>query len=77
MAGPDSATFFWLNLIGTITGSLGGALTAPLLIVAFAVLYYDLRVRNEGDLQLMLADLEPGGSGHASTSPALLPGPGQ
>jgi len=78
MAGPDSSTFFWMNLLGTITGSIGGALTAPLMIVAFAVLYYDLRVRNEGlDLQLMLAGLEPAGSGHAPTSPALLPGQGQ
>ena len=78
MAGPDSSTFFWMNLLGTITGSLGGALTAPLMIVAFAVLYYDLRVRNEGlDLQLMLAGLEPAGSGHAPASPALLPGQGQ
>ena len=59
MAGPESSTFFWMNLLGTITGSVGGAFTAPLMIVAFAVLYYDLRVRHEGlDLQLMLAGLE-------------------
>jgi hypothetical protein len=78
LAGPDSSTFFWMNLLGTITGSLGGALTAPLMIVAFAVLYYDLRVRNEGlDLQLMLAGLEPAGGSHVPPSPALLPGQGQ
>ncbi len=39
MAGPESSTFFWMNLLGTIAGSVGGAFTAPLMIVAFAVLY--------------------------------------
>ena len=78
MAGPESSTFFWMNLLGTIAGSLGGAFTAPLMIVAFAVLYYDLRVRNEGlDLQLMLAGLEPAGGSSTPVSPALLPGQGQ
>jgi glycerophosphoryl diester phosphodiesterase family protein len=61
MAGPESSGGFWFNLLGTITGSIGGAFTAPLMIVAFAVLYYDLRVRREGlDLQLMLSNLEAG-----------------
>ena len=75
MAGPESSTFFWMNLLGTVTGSIGGAFTAPLMIVAFAVLYYDLRVRNEGlDLQLMLAGLDaPADAAPAST---LLPGQG-
>ena len=78
MAGPESSTFFWMNLLGTIAGSVGGAFTAPLMIVAFAVLYYDLRVRNEGlDLQLMLAGLEPAGGSSTPVSPALLPGQGQ
>lgn len=61
MAGPETSGGFWFNLLGTITGSIGGAFTAPLMIVAFAVLYYDLRVRREGlDLQLMLSNLEAG-----------------
>lgn len=61
MAGPETSAVFWLNLLGTITGSIGGAFTAPLMIVAFAVLYYDLRVRREGlDLQLMMANLDAG-----------------
>ena len=77
MAGPDSSTFFWMNLLGTITGAVGGAFTAPLMIVAFAVLYYDLRVRNEGlDLQLMLAGLDARG-GTVSTPSALAPDQGQ
>jgi hypothetical protein len=76
MAGPESSTFFWLNLLGTVTGSIGGAFTAPLMIVAFAVLYYDLRVRNEGlDLQLMLAGLDAPAN-LPPASPALLPGQG-
>jgi hypothetical protein len=73
MAGPDSSAFFWMNLLGTVTGSIGGAFTAPLMIVAFAVLYYDLRVRNEGlDLQLMLAGLDA--PADAAPAPALIPG---
>jgi Membrane domain of glycerophosphoryl diester phosphodiesterase len=76
VAGPESSTAFWLNLAGTITGSIGGAFTGPLMIVAFAVLYYDLRVRKEGlDLQVMLANLNavPPAAGTAATS-APLPG---
>jgi hypothetical protein len=75
MAGPESSTAFWLNLAGTITGSIGGAFTGPLMIVAFAVLYYDLRVRKEGlDLQVMLANLNavPPAAGTATSAP--LPG---
>jgi Membrane domain of glycerophosphoryl diester phosphodiesterase len=75
-AGPDASTAFWMNLTGTITGSIGGAFTAPLLIVAFAVLYYDLRVRQEGlDLQVMLANLNASAApGGPSPSSPLLPG---
>jgi uncharacterized membrane protein len=76
VAGPESSTAFWLNLAGTITGSIGGAFTGPLMIVAFAVLYYDLRVRKEGlDLQVMLANLNavPPSGGTVATS-APLPG---
>jgi hypothetical protein len=76
VAGPESSTAFWLNLAGTITGSIGGAFTGPLMIVAFAVLYYDLRVRKEGlDLQVMLANLNavPPSAGTVASS-APLPG---
>jgi hypothetical protein len=76
MAGPESSTAFWMNLLGTITGAIGGAFTSPLMIVAFAVLYYDLRVRKEGlDLQVMLSNLNavPPAPGTAATS-APLPG---
>jgi hypothetical protein len=58
LAGPEGSTAFLMNLLGTVTGAIGGAFTGPLMIVAFAVLYYDLRVRSEGlDLQVMLANL--------------------
>jgi Membrane domain of glycerophosphoryl diester phosphodiesterase len=69
LAGPEAPTAFWMNLLGTISGSIGGAFTAPLMIVAFAVLYYDLRVRHEGlDLQVMMANLDAGTSAAAPTA---------
>jgi hypothetical protein len=58
MAGPESSTAFWLNMAGVVAGSVAGAFTGPLSIIAMAVLYYDLRIRKEGlDLDLMIADL--------------------
>jgi hypothetical protein len=76
LAGPETRGFFWTNLLGTISGSIGGAFTAPLMIVAFAVLYYDLRVRKEGlDVELMLAGLDQRDHRESSSSSsALLPG---
>ena len=75
-ADPEGSMPFWMNLFGTISGSIGGAFTAPLMIVAFAVLYYDLRVRNEGlDLQLMLANLNAA-STPAGSVPSSTPLPG-
>jgi hypothetical protein len=60
MAGPETATAFWLTLAGVFTGSIAGAISGPVMIVAFALLYYDIRIREEGlDLQLMMAALEP------------------
>lgn len=73
-AGPESSTGFWLTLLGTVSGSIGSAFTSPLAIVAFAVLYYDLRVRKEGlDLQVMMANLsaEPPSPGAAPSSSPL------
>ena len=58
MAGPETSTAFWLNMAGVVAGSISGAFTGPLAIIAMAVLYYDLRIRKEGlDLELMIADL--------------------
>jgi Membrane domain of glycerophosphoryl diester phosphodiesterase len=58
-AGPETSLGFWLNLAGVVTGTIGGAITGPVMIIALAVLYYDVRIRNEGlDVQLMLASLD-------------------
>lgn len=58
-AGPESTTAFWLQLAGAVMGTIGGAVTGPLMIIALALYYYDLRIRKEGlDLQLMLASLD-------------------
>ena len=68
-AGPETPAGFWLNLVGVVTGSLASALTSPLAVVAMAVLYYDLRTRNEGlDLELLVAQLR-------ETTPSTQPGP--
>lgn len=75
LAGPGAPAGFWMNLFGTIAGSIGGAFTGPLMIVAFAVLYYDLRVRHEGlDLQMMLSNLTLEGRGAPPPSSASQPG---
>jgi hypothetical protein len=71
LAGPETTTAFWLNLTGVVFASVANALTGSLVIIALAVLYYDLRVRKEGlDLQLMISDLGRG----AADRPAILPG---
>jgi len=75
LAEPGAPAAFWMNLLGTISGSIGGAFTAPLMIVAFAVLYYDLRIRHEGlDLQMMLANLNLEGAVAPPAPPASQPG---
>jgi hypothetical protein len=61
MAEQGSAMYFWTNMLSSVFGAVGSALTSPLMVVAFAVLYYDLRVRKEGlDLDVMLAKLPAG-----------------
>ena len=62
-AGPESSTAFWLNMIGTFTGTIAGAISGPLMIIALALLYYDLRIRKEGlDLAIMMANLDSDGA---------------
>jgi hypothetical protein len=66
VAGPDTPIAFWLNLIGAITGAIAGAISGPVMIIAFAVLYYDVRIRHEGlDLQIIMNRL--------TSSPAAAP----
>lgn len=48
----------WLTIPSLLVGGVAGAATAPLLMISFAIAYYDLRVRKEGfDLQLMMSNL--------------------
>jgi MFS family permease len=71
MAPPLSATAFWLNIGGAVSGTIGTTLTTPVAIVGFAVLYYDLRVRKEAlDLQVMIGALDAPPSGAPLTMPA-------
>lgn len=53
---PRDLDLFWFGTLTWAGYLLVGALTAPLLMIALVLLYYDVRVRKEGfDLQLMLA----------------------
>lgn len=66
MAGEDTAMAFWLGLLGAVTGTIGAAVTGPVMIIALALFYYDVRIRKEGlDLQLMIAGLD-----HTPAAPA-------
>jgi hypothetical protein len=67
--GPQSTTGFWLTIVGTFTGTIGNAVTAPVMIIGVAVLYFDARIRKEGlDLQIMAAALDQEGAPLADTS---------
>lgn len=58
IAGPESAAAFWLNLAAAVTGAIASAISGPIMIIALAVLYYDVRIRHEGlDLQIMMEKL--------------------
>jgi hypothetical protein len=49
----------WLTIPSLLLGGAAGIVTSPLLMISFAIAYYDLRVRKEGfDLQLMMSNLE-------------------
>ena len=75
VVGPESRAGFWLNLVGAVTGAIGSALTSPLAVVAMAVLYYDLRTRNEGlDVELLVARLQAPPTAPSGPPSAVLPG---
>jgi hypothetical protein len=60
----------WTQLLGAISGSIGGVLTGPLLCITLALLYYDIRIKKEGfDLQLMMRGLETRGSSYEAAAP--------
>jgi hypothetical protein len=59
MAGPDTPAALSFSIMGAVAGTIGNAITGPLMIVSLAVYYYDVRIRKEGlDLQLMVANLD-------------------
>lgn len=58
--GPPS---LWLTIPGLLFGGVASVATAPLIMISFAIAYYDLRVRKEGfDLHLMMANLDQAGT---------------
>jgi hypothetical protein len=60
VVGPETRAGFWLNLTGTATGTAGQTLTAPIVAIGVAVLYFEARVRHEAlDLQVMTDALPP------------------
>jgi hypothetical protein len=49
----------WLTIPSLLLGGVASTATSPLLMISFAIVYYDLRVRKEGfDLQLMMEQLD-------------------
>jgi len=45
-------------MVGALCGTIGHTLTAPIMVIGVAVLYYDFRVRKEAlDLQVMISAL--------------------
>jgi Membrane domain of glycerophosphoryl diester phosphodiesterase len=48
----------WMALCLSASGSVGGAITSPLLMIVLVLFYYDLRIRKEAfDLQFMMSSL--------------------
>jgi hypothetical protein len=70
LAGKFTAIGFWLDMAGVICGTIGQILTAPIMVIGVAVLYYDFRVRKEAlDLQLMISALDSQDGGLSMTPP--------
>ncbi|HXN23267.1 MAG TPA: hypothetical protein VOA41_11060 [Candidatus Dormibacteraeota bacterium] len=70
MVGKGEAMSFWLTGISAIAGGIGVALSAPLMMIAVALLYYDVRVRKEAfDLQVMISELDGAALPAAPTTP--------
>jgi hypothetical protein len=57
--GPGTILPGWLLMLNTVSSFLTQCLVGPLMTIAIAVLYYDVRVRKEAfDLQLMMNALD-------------------
>lgn len=64
----------WLLSLSSVSGALGQALSAPLIMIGLVLLYYDIRVRKEAfDLQLMMSLVDQGGTQPASAASAAAP----
>jgi hypothetical protein len=62
-AGAGTSAAYWLTMAGLVSGSVGGTLTAPVLIIGLAVMYYDIRIRKEAlDVQMVLLALDSPGA---------------
>jgi hypothetical protein len=59
LMGKTTATAYWIDMVGAVSGTIGQTLTAPVMVIGVVVLYYDLRVRKEAlDLQVMMSALD-------------------
>ena len=64
----------WLLSLSSVFGALGGALSAPLIMIGLVLLYYDIRVRKEAfDLQLMMSLVDHAGAQPAPGAAAAAP----
>ena len=60
MSGGQSHLMVLWTILGQVGNVLGGVLIAPVHTIAFALFYYDLRVRKEAfDLQMMMQAIGP------------------
>jgi hypothetical protein len=63
---PQNSAPIWFAIVSGLGSVLGAVLPAPLLAIAYCLIYYDARVRKEGfDLQRLLDELPPAAPGAA------------
>ena len=72
VVGLETATGLFLYMAGAALGTIGATFTAPIMIVGYVVLYFDVRVRHEAlDLQVMLGALDAGASPDGTPPPPV------
>lgn len=70
MIGKGESLSLWLRGFSAVSGGIGAALSAPLMMIAVALLYYDVRVRKEAfDLQIMMSQLDAAAAPLATAPP--------
>lgn len=63
---------YWLEVAGSFSGSVGGMLTGPLMMIAFGLMYYDVRIRKEAfDLQFLMQRVDAAAAGNPTAPPPL------